>query len=317
MKGWRLKEITWIGFFAAVAWIVFAPHASAAGLAVPPAQDANPTPDVGTLLAPLLAAATGIERVVEMLWNYFESAAQQVAATLGLGRTWASYARGQIVNAEAALTTLAQQALAIEAKLGKLPPRPDPAAVAADPASREVEQNWLQTLGERANIVQRIDDAQATVQDAQQQLLNSLKSARYKSIKQALSVLISLSLGLVTSFTTNLDIFNLLHLTKAASIFGVVLTGLIIGAGSGPVHSLIGILQQSRDTLDQAANLFSSRARSNATEQYATLMQANAAATAQAAPESAAASRELAPITATNPTPTQQQLRTIERLAQR
>jgi hypothetical protein len=316
MKGWRLKEITWIGFFAAIAWIVFAPHVSAAGMALPPAQDTTtPPPDVGTLLAPLLAASTGIERVVEMLWNYFESAAQQVAATLGLGRTWAMYARSQIVNAEAALTTLAQQALAIEAKLGKLPPRPDPAAVAADPAAREMEQNWLQTLSERANVVQRIDDAQATVQDAQQQLLNSLKSARYKSIKQAVSVLISLSLGLVTAFTTNLDIFRLLNISMTAGIFGVILTGLIIGAGSGPVHSLIGILQQSRDTLDQAANLFSSRARSNAAQQYATIMQANAATT-QAQTE-AVASRELAPVTPANPTPTQQQLRTIERLAQR
>ena len=316
MKGWRLKEITWIGFFAAVAWIVFAPHASAAGLAAPPAQGTTPPPDVATLLAPLLAAATGIERIVEMVWNYFESAAQQVAATLGMGQTWAAYARGQIVTAESALTDLAKQALVVEDRIRKLPPRPAPAAQ-TDPAAAQTEQTWLQTLAERANIVKQIDDAQGTLKDAQEQLLDALNSARYKSIKQSLSVLISLGLGLAVAFATNLDIFRLLNLSTNAGVFGVFITGLIIGAGTGPVHSLIGILQQSRDTLDQAANLFSSRARKNITDQYTTLMQANAVTTSQATPKSLSTSRELAPVTPTDPTPTQQQLRTIERLARR
>lgn len=314
MKGWRLKEITWIGFFVAVAWIVFAPHAAAAGLPAPPAQAASPPPDVATLLAPMLAAATGIERIIEMLWSYFESGAQQFAAALGLGQTWATYARGQIVNAEAALTSLAQQALEVEKKLRTLPPRPAPAAL-MDPAAQQAEQTWLQTLAARANIIKQIDDAQSTLKDAQEQLLDALRSERYKNFKQSLSVLIGLGLGLAVAFATNLDIFKLLNLSTSAGVFGVFITGLIIGAGTGPVHSLIGILQQSRDTLDQAANLFSSRARKNITDQYTALMAANATAGQDSAFEST--SRALAPVLPTDPTPTQQQLRTIERLARR
>ena len=171
----------------------------------------------------------------------------------------------------------------MEDRIRKLPPRPAPAAQ-TDPAAAQTEQTWLQTLAERANIVKQIDDAQGTLKDAQEQLLDALNSARYKSIKQSLSVLISLGLGLAVAFATNLDIFRLLNLSTNAGVFGVFITGLIIGAGTGPVHSLIGILQQSRDTLDQAANLFSSRARKNITDQYTTLMQANAVTTSQATP---------------------------------
>ncbi len=322
MKSWRLKEITWIGFFGAVAWIVFAPHTAAAGLAVPGGQAATTTsPDVATLLAPMVAASTSIERIIEMLWNYFESAAQHVAAGLGLGQTWAAYVRGQIVNAEAALNSLAKQALEVENRIRTLPPRPAQAMLTAPgtaptPAAHQTEQTWLQALAERANIVKQLDDAQSTLKDAQTQQLDALNSQRYRSIKQSLSVLLGLGLGLAMAFATNLNIFQLLGLSTTAGVFGVFVTGLIIGAGTGPVHSLIGILQQSRDTLDQAANLFSSRARKNVTEQYTSLMQVNATLAAQPA-TAEAASRDLAPVQPTDPTPTQQQLRTIERLARR
>jgi hypothetical protein len=57
--------------------------------------------------------------------------------------------------------------------------------------------------------------------------------------------------------------FKLLNIAHTASLFGELVTGLIIGAGTGPVHSIIGLLQQTRDAVDQAANLFNSRAAQN------------------------------------------------------
>src|SRR4051794_39095181 len=77
----------WIGIGAAVAWVVFAPPGWArewlALGAAPAAQAAQG--DVASLLAPMLAAATGIERVLEMAWNWIESANRQLIATMGLG----------------------------------------------------------------------------------------------------------------------------------------------------------------------------------------------------------------------------------------
>ncbi len=291
----RAGIVQWIGIVAVgvVGWAVVAPHAQAAGVAAPPAQ-AGGSSDVATLLAPVLAAATGIERIIEMAWSWFESAAEQTVAALGLGSGWAGYARGQVQAAESALNTLAGEAALLTRQTAA---NPAPSAAAADLATR-------------------IDAAQQRLLDAQQQLRTALKSDRYVSIKQAVSVLVSLGLGLVIAGATGLDMFHLLGLTSTSTIFGGFITGLVIGAGSGPVHSIIGLLQQSRDAVDQAANLFSSRARENATQALSNVVSMNAAA---AAPGPAAVSRDFvaAPAPPAGMLATPEQVRMIERLATR
>lgn len=322
MKGLPLKEITWIGFIGFLAWIVFAPHAGATGVpALPVGQgdtgQTTPTgpTDVNALLAPVLAAATSIERILEMVWNWFESAGQHLAATLGLGRDWANYTRQQVLNAQTALGTLAHQATVLEAKMRNLPPPPENAPPDPNDPARALQE-------EHQGIVQKIETAQTKLQDAQAQLTSAFTSTRYKSVKQSLSVLMGLILGMITSFSTGLDLFVLLNIKGAPHELGMLVTGIVIGAGTGPVHSLFGILQQSRDALDQAANLFSARSQRTITEQYTALTQSNmAVAQAQAqAANQAAAVRGLeapAPLPMVDPTPTPEQLRTIERLARR
>src|SRR5438046_2735818 len=98
MRRWRLTGWIGIGLLGAVGWLLLAGHAQATGPGAQAAQAA--TSDVGTLLAPLLAAATGIERIIEMGWNLFESAFQQTVAALGLGQSWAQYARDEVNSAE-------------------------------------------------------------------------------------------------------------------------------------------------------------------------------------------------------------------------
>jgi len=270
--------------------------------------------DVGTLLTPVVAAATSIERILEMIWNWFESAAQQLVATLGLGKEWANYTRQQVISAQHTLANLAHQATVLEARMSNQPPPPPAAPPDPNDPNRALQE-------EHQGIIQKIDAAQTKLKDAQQQLAGALTSPVYKSRKQSLSVLVGLVFGLITSFTTGMNIFSLLSIPDTGN-FGVFVTGLVIGAGTGPVHSLLGILQQSRDALDQVANLFSARTQRTVTEQYTELTQSNLAvaqAQAQAANQVAQARglEAAAPVPMPDPTPTEEQLRTIERLSRR
>ena len=49
--------------------------------------------------------------------------------------------------------------------------------------------------------------------------------------------------------------FALLGIRGVDAHVDVIITGIAIGTGSTPVHSLIGILQQGKDTLDGVQNL--------------------------------------------------------------
>jgi hypothetical protein len=55
--------------------------------------------------------------------------------------------------------------------------------------------------------------------------------------------------------------FALLGIGTVPAKFDILITGLIIGTGSSPVHSLIGILQQGKDALDSLGGFLDSRAK--------------------------------------------------------
>ncbi|HUS17398.1 MAG TPA: hypothetical protein VM536_20575 [Chloroflexia bacterium] len=299
MKGFKFSTLASVAFVGGVGWMLLAPHATAAGVSA----QTNPTTatvDVGTLLGPLVASATAIQQVITMFWNWVESGAQQMVAALGLGRSWATYAQEEIHAAEGALSQLAAEARRLRHVAPNGPP--------TNPLVMEA-------------LDARINTAQQKLGDAQQQMRNALKSERYKSIKQGISVLASLVLGLIVATVTQLNMFALLNLPNNGGLFGVLITGLIIGAGTGPVHSIIGLLQQTRDAVDQAANLLSSGSKRNASQAIATLMTANAAAGGTAvAGADAVGTRGLGigpPAGPVTPGVTQEQLRAIERMAHR
>src|SRR5687767_15405518 len=56
-------------------------------------------------------------------------------------------------------------------------------------------------------------------------------------------------LGVIIAALAQLQMFALLGVSTVPARFDVLITGLIIGSGSYPVHSLVGILQQGKDTL--------------------------------------------------------------------
>jgi len=183
--------------------------------------------DVTGTLAPLLVAAAGVERLIEMGWNFLESRFLEVVSWIGMGEEWVEYAHTEVSRARTALHNLIQRA--------------DP----LDPAD-----GALKTAAD-------------SLRSAHKLLESALESQGYTSFKQAASVVAGLILGVIVAFTAGLDMLQLLQLSGKATIAGMLITGLIIGTGSGPVHSIIGLLQQTRNVVGQAADFFDSRAGQN------------------------------------------------------
>jgi hypothetical protein len=187
------------------------------------------TASVAIALAPLVAAATAIERVIEMVFNWYESAVLSIGGAAGLGGSYVKWAREQVSAYRNALIN----------------------------ASSESEISRLEEL----------------LLDAQQRLKDSLKSEPYVSLKRAVAVLLGIVLGLVAAFSTGLQMFQLLGIDLSSmnaaagspSVSGVVatldmvITGVVIGTGSAPVHSLLGILQNTKDAIDQVRALAQGR----------------------------------------------------------
>jgi len=178
--------------------------------------------EVALKLAPLVAAATVIERLIEMGFSWFESIVISASTFLNLGGSYVKWAREQVDACRKAL--LSAQASGISA-------------------------------------------AEEALHDAEERLKQWVQTEPYLSIKRALTVLIGIILGIVMAWVSKLQMFKLLgaDLVAMNSATGTVaqfltgvdvfVTGLIIGTGSAPVHSLIGILQKSKDAIDQARAL--------------------------------------------------------------
>jgi hypothetical protein len=89
------------------------------------------------------------------------------------------------------------------------------------------------------------------LKDAEGRLKGWLKTEPYVSTKRACTLVLGIVLGLYVANQVGLDMFKMLNLgIEVPATVAVWITGLVIGTGSAPVHSLIGILQKSRDAID-------------------------------------------------------------------
>jgi hypothetical protein len=101
-----------------------------------------------------------------------------------------------------------------------------------------------------------LEAAQAHVKAAESKLAAAVDSPDYRSAKGAASIVLGLMLGVVVATVGQIQMFALLGIGAVPARIDVLITGLIIGTGSYPVHSLVGILQQSKDTLDSVKGYF-------------------------------------------------------------
>jgi len=116
--------------------------------------------------------------------------------------------------------------------------------------------------------------AQARLADAESNLSDITSSDGYISAKAAASIIVGLMLGVIIAAIGQLQMFAMLGIDAVPAKFDVFVTGLVIGSGSYPVHSLVGILQQTKGTLDSVKGYFNRLSpEAQATQQKITTVQ--------------------------------------------
>ena len=266
---------------------LWAGAALAQGGSTPPAQTTTP-PSVLVALAPILAAATAVERTLEAVFNFLESTGLRLIGRLAMGVDWLEWAVLEVNGANHAIRTAS-------AELRRL---------VAEEAQTAAGSSVATALGERkAALLSELDAAEGWLRDSEKRLQDAVKSTSYVRLKQVLSLVLGVVVGTAFTLLARLDILLLLGLNNPFPALGYLLTGFIVGTGTGPVHSLIGLLEQTMNTLYQVRGWVSGKAIAEA---------AKAAATMQGGAGDGAVTREFEEGRAGSMSP--RRLRSLERL---
>jgi hypothetical protein len=238
--------VVWVFLFAQINEAASSPLEASANLTV--------------VLAPILAAAAAVERTLETIFNVIEGSWRTMVAYLGRGMRWLKSAETEVKQARQFLADVADK-------------------FNAEMANMEIGQGAVSQITEVVKV--RIDAlsammtvAQQRLEDAEDNLSEATSSESYTNAKTAVSVVLGLMLGVIISALAQLQMFAMLGVDIVPARFDVLITGLVIGSGSYPVHSLVGILQQGKDTLDSVKGYFNRSAPSGqAVEQRITTVQ--------------------------------------------
>ena len=301
-----------------IGWVLFvAPIEEAPVRALPIGAD------LAMVLAPVLAASLGVERLLETVFNMIEGAWRTGVAYLGYGMRWLKSAETEVAEARQWLQSIGaiyngnlatnnqqmtqifnehkQKMVAVLEQTANDTPSADLKAAMQEAARQmnalpaeqlakmtellvmpidlplppEVEQKitavraaLVQQIDQlRAQIVAKSEAAEALLKDAQSRLTvaenklsNATSSDDYRSAKGAVTIVLGLLLGVIIAAMGQIQAFALLGIDAVPARIDVLITGLVIGSGSYPVHSLVGILQQGKDALDGLGNFLDSRA---------------------------------------------------------
>jgi hypothetical protein len=238
--------------------------------------------DLALVLAPVLAAALGVERVLETLFNMIESAWRTLVAYLGFGMRWLKSAQTEVAEARQwvqSMGTVYNGTLAVyneqmKTMLENMNVSPN---VASLPDQLSDAVNKLRAEAEEKADAAKLllEDAQRRLQEAENKLASVTGSPDYRSAKGAATIVLGLMMGVIVAAVGQIQAFALLGIGAVPPQFDVLITGLVIGSGSYPVHSLVGILQQSKDALDGLGTFLNNRAAPSvqAVEQKITTIQ--------------------------------------------
>lgn len=234
-------------------------------LAIAPITDAQAAQlEVGMtmamILAPVLAAATAVERTLETTFNVIEGNWRTMIAYLGRGLRWLKSAEVEVKQARQFLADVADKynEEMKNIQLGQL----SASALTAEMQARMEVANRMLGL------------AQQRLKDAEGNLAAVTSSDSYIRAKAAASIIVGLMLGVIVAALSQLQMFAMLGIGLVPARIDVLITGLIIGSGAYPVHSLVGILQQGKDTLDSVKGYFNRSApEAQATRQRITTVQ--------------------------------------------
>lgn len=249
-----LIVILWVALFVWV--LVIAPITDA------PASQLEVGASMVMVLAPVLAAAAAVERTLETTFNVMEGSWRTMVAYLGRGLRWLKSAETEVKQARQFLAEVSDK-YSIELKnieLGEI--------------SAEVLTANMQERMALANRMMSL--AQQRLKTAEANLAGVTSSDGYIRAKAAASIVVGLMLGVVIAALGQLQMFAMLGIGLVPPRVDVLITGLVIGSGSYPVHSLVGILQQGKDTLDSVKGYFNRSApEAQATRQRITTVQAS------------------------------------------
>ena len=229
-----LMVMLWI---ALIVWVL-----GFASISKAPVVQLNAAANMTVVLAPVLAAAAAVERTLETTFNVIEGSWKTMVAYLGRGLRWLKSAETEVKQARQFLAEVSDK-YNIEMQniqFGQI----SATALTAEMQARMDIANRMMGL------------AQKRLQDAEDNLAEVTSSDSYVSAKAAASIVVGLMLGVIIAALGQLQMFAMLGVGEVPARIDVLITGLIIGSGSYPVHSLVGILQQSKDTLDSVKGYF-------------------------------------------------------------
>ena len=231
-----LVAIVVILWLILIVWVLVSPINDAESL--PLAVGANLT----IVLAPVLAAAAAVERTLESVFNVLEGSWRTMVAYLGRGLRWLKNAEIEVQQARQFLDEISDK-------------------YSAELQSIQFGQTSVSTLTNeiqaRINAATKLMTlAQLRLENAESNLADVTSSESYISAKAAASIILGLMLGVVIAGIGQLQMFAMLGIGIVPAQIDVLITGLVIGSGSYPVHSLVGILQQGKGAVDSVKGYF-------------------------------------------------------------
>ena len=245
MRAWFrvLILVVVILWLALIVWVlVYAPIEKA------PVVQLEVGASMAMVLAPVLASAAAVERTLETTFNMIEGGWHTMVAYLGRGLRWLKSAETEVKQARQFLADVSEKYSAeLEGiQFGQLS-----ASTLADNMQSRID------IANRLMIM-----AQQRLKDAEGNLSAATSSDSYISAKAGVSIVLGLMLVVVIAWLGQLQMFAMLGIGMVPARIDVLITGLIIGSGAYPVHSLVGILQQGKDTLDSVKGYFNRSAPS-------------------------------------------------------
>ncbi len=200
-----LGLIVWVFFIASIEKATVATLAPAANLTL--------------ILAPVLAAAAGVERTLETTFNIMENSWKKLVAYLGKGLRWLNSAELEVKSARQWLAEVStrynQELRSLEIREG----------MSVSELSNEMQDKISSAKAMLDLALKRLDDAENN-------LSNVTSSDGYRSAKAAASIVLGLIIGVVVSALGQLQMFAMLGIGSVPPRVDVFITGLVIGTGS-------------------------------------------------------------------------------------
>lgn len=229
-----ISTLVFAAWVAIIYWVMASPGATEAKAIV-----GN---NLTIILAPVLAAATGVERSLETFFNIIENSFKTMVAYLGKGLRWLKNSEIEVQQARQWLADVSTR-YADEMQTLQI-------------SGQSIRQLTGEARNKMAAANAMLQLAQQRLEAAEDNLSDVTRSDGYRSVKSAASIVLGLMLGVIVAQLGSLQMFEMMGVGVVPVKVDIFITGLIIGSGSYPVHSLVGILQQGKDTLDSVKGYF-------------------------------------------------------------